>query len=1129
MKTKSSLNQDGFYDDNSSSSDDEYLYSPRDFDSDSSDSDYDFPRSPNTRVVFVNGRRIKPKIKCSAAKKIQNGGESNLCGPSPSRRIRFADDGEDRIRPQVTTKNNVTSDVKSKATMTVRIRSSENKTSSCLKAIGDKSPINDKRERRVIENEQRPITKIRIQSIERSSTDKSSNARVIGNGNVAEREFRKLQRTDSGILQSSSSSVSQDTADSFDKEDGSRIESCDSVDKENSNTTSAETDCRDKGRIERQREVTIECARSQLDSGFEDPERVSPGGFSSKENSLKRGATRPLGDNFDDYSNVLRQASLRVFGLVGRRVKAFNEAANKADVTNSGCGVNKEITCNQIGHNEERKIFIGRLEEFYKAKLPLLADAKVQGSGDAVMQNAQNVKEELEEEEWPEPPTFDEDLIEENEKENKDVSECFDVENDSQKSIFEARKIANENLPQDTEEKERNLNGKRQSRSDSVPFDYEQTYRCGSKMYDFQESGAGNEGNFKGCEEGAGNSTDMPADTQHRNVDVYDQRNDYRDNATDHERHRQREFEMGSEYIRRYKERTFDDDCTICELLSSEKRALRRSADMESFRKTALNDCDNVMKKMKHAQQIARKISGSESPRRASMRKAREEGNVSSAQGQTTQFNTTTGIGNRRFEDENDDSTKGVKVGRVDRGLHGDVESAWNSIDVRNQCRIDTDPYGSQNGNRTEDVNSGNVTAATDFHAAARQHSGEQFDAKSFFIQQFNREKTRQKVKRNLSEDFLIVNAMPCAHGTETGKYERSRHNANPSQSIMPRYDVAQGRNLESRHDVQHDELRYNTEAANPRFYSAPNFPRDHPVAKDQWKSAVHHNGENFDNSSGLAYRWSHEKVKSPKVNPLESAPLHQAPMKQPNSNFIPLSPKGNARNGPFTWALHPQSASSYRQQESNKMTSADPFRAEREKSWFKKAARRLRRSLSFEDNSRKGGDKGHASAHMPIRPCNSSGNIKDDYESFVTRETCGLLYSDEGPRMQVSKAAKRSSTMHAVGREHLHMKDPNFHPKYGFMPKDRGSMEKSNSDMRPTSPAYLDANGNALNDVSKFVVQHNMYFGNNPSTPNARSLGTNGATPYRVFNGTEAVVQPLQVRKSSQKTAKAKSLLSRK
>ena len=1074
----SSFTHDGFYDDNSSSSCEEHLYSRSDFESDTSDSDCDRSMNYSKRIVFVNGRQVKPRRNLSLAKKVEGKGidkKPNVdCEFKPPTRIRFADDSS---CSRIVTKNGSANGDKPLSKTILRISCKEDKSKHTLapdkiiEASDNMVPIADVKERYVAAHEQKPVAVIKIQSTQRSNAEKSK-SQVVANYNMEDEEFGKLRRADSGFLHESSSSVSQDTADSCDKDDASRMEAGDKIEKDDSEISWPALDRKDRSRIERKREMKIDCIKSQPDSGFEDPERVSPEGISSKESTLKRGTVKPSGGNSDDYSMMLRQASLRVFGLVGRRVKSSNEPGSRANI-NAVIKSDCHLPTMESQDGAEVK-FLRRLEE---SRMLSFNEIDKEENLGVLEQNHESVDEE---EEWPEPPTFDDVPSE---------AECRFVERkmSSQESNFS--QSSNVNVPRSIEKME----AKEGCNSHPENLNLRLNNQCVSTASQLQEVGAGDEGSFNEYEEGDVFDPEASAISYHEEMFVPIERSSNPYVSANHEKHRFRRSATGifhEDHLGGRNERRFNDDCTVCEMLESEKRASRRSADMEHFRNTTLNDCDSVMKKMRHAQQVARNISRDESPRRSSMRKSRD-GSASFVEDPVNQQIRTQE--KNRFAEYRSGIPSYVKTGPADQ-----VEISLQSSATVEKSQVIHSQHGKRVKNQTTDV----AAAHADVHVAARPNYESQFDAKEFFIQQFNREKNRQKVKRNLSEDFLIVNAMPFS---PPRVYETPRCHVDPPHSIAPRNHLMQSLDRERQSDAPSVKPRSSDQALyrhSPHNRSEPQFhsPLGN-LAPAQPKSTARGNGKSLANRYQVPDQWLKEKTQNAPSRP---------PATKNCSMLAPLSPRVSDQMAQFVPS--PQ----YTEY-------SDPFRAEREKSWFKKAARRLRRSLSFEDNnSRSTGKQEIFAEHQPLRPCNSSGNLKSEYASYGMIESHDRLYSDGGSR----QSGKRSAGLPSSGKNYKN--DPNFHPKYGFMAKKEGNVQKLSGEVSPKASLYIDANGSSphVPDTSNFIVQHNMYFGNNPSSQNSRILGQSGGG---MFNGREVVVKQKQVRKSSQKTAKIKSSHSKK
>ena len=1084
----SSIAHDGFYDDNSSSSCEEYLYSRSDFESDSSDSDCDRSMNHSKRIVFVNGRKVKPKRNPSLAKKVVEKGrdlKSDIdCEFRPPTRIRFADDSS--CSRAVAKSGNVNDD-KSRSKTILRISCKEGKTRNSLgpdkiiKTSDNMASVADKKESFVATDEQNPVAVIKIQSIHRSNAEKSR-SQIVTSDHVDDEEFGKLKRADSGFLQESSSSVSQDTVDSCDKDDSSRIEAGGKFEKEDGKMFWPVIGPKDGSRIERKSEMKIDFLKSQPDSGFEDPERVSPEGISSKESTLKRGTVKQSGSSSNDYSMMLRQASLRVFGLVGRRVKSYNEPGSRANV-NAFIQGDYGLPTMEKQDSAEVK-FLRPPEESHVTSVNEIDKEKNVG---VLEQNHESVDEE---EEWPEPPTFD-DVSSEAEwqfMEGKVSSQEANV----------SHLLSNANMSHNIEE----VRAKENS-SYAQNLDFRQNNQYVSTGNKWQEVDSGDKGDFIECEEGEVFEPETPAISYHEEVFVPIQRCNNPYVIMNHEQQRFRR--SGTEIIHedhlggRY-ERRFDDDCTICEWLESEKRASRRSADMEHFRKTTLNDCESVMKKMRHAQQIARKISGDESPRRASMRKSRGDGSASSAEDAVNQQN--------RKQEKNRFAEYG---GRIPTNVNS--RPVDHVDDLQGNTTVKKIPViESHLGKREKEQTASVAAAQAGSNVAAMPTYEGQFDAKEFFIQQFNREKNHRKVKRNLSEDFLIVNAMPYS---PPRVYQTPRYHVEPVHGIVPRNHSVPSLDRGRQNDVPIVRPRPSTQAIYNHSHYVRSEPQSHSSlrnrAADQPHSTTLSNGNSFDNSYQAPDQWLEEKIRNAPSRP---------PATKSGSLSPPLSPRGSDQKAP---SVPSPQYTYYSQQDFGKKSFTDPFRAEREKSWFKKAARRLRRSLSFEDSNSRGTEKQEIFAeHQPLRPCNSSGNLKAEYTSYSKIESRDRFYSDGGSR----QSGKRSVGLPTRGKEYKN--DPNFHPKYGFMPKQEDRVQRPNGEVSSKASSYNDANGSSPHvlDNSNFIVQHNMYFGNNPPSQNSRILGHSGGG---LFNGREVMVQPKQVRKSSQKTAKTKSFHSKK
>eukprot|EP00112_Aurelia_sp_Birch-Aquarium-sp1_P000729 Seg1070.13 transcript_id=Seg1070.13/GoldUCD/mRNA.D3Y31 product="hypothetical protein" protein_id=Seg1070.13/GoldUCD/D3Y31 len=117
---------------------------------------------------------------------------------------------------------------------------------------------------------------------------------------------------------------------------------------------------------------------------------------------------------------------------------------------------------------------------------------------------------------------------------------------------------------------------------------------------------------------------------------------------------------------------------------------------------------------------------------------------------------------------------------------------------------------------------------------------------------------------------------------------------------------------------------------------------------------------------------------------------------------------------------------------------------------------RRLRRSLSFEDDGKSAVTAQTQERRPTIKASNSSGNIPAD--AFTERDSRGRSYSDDegrrgnsGHRGSSVKGIRQMHNYHSAGRysqrQHPskvpgHNIDPEFHPKYGFAPAESRELQ---------------------------------------------------------------------------------------
>ena len=1140
------------HDDQSSSSDDDYAYDYVNSDSDSTDSDYDDRKNGSKKSFLVNGRQ---KSNANAETAGRNAGVNH--GKSDGRRkIRFA--GEKVKSSAVTKINDVNFNTEKKRT-TITIRSEGSKPFITGERDGKVKSVqqglfDSKAEMGAGSSGQKSVTAIRIQSVLRNLGEKTKldESKMKGrNEGGRGKDTDTLRRTDSGIVRDAFSSVSQDTSDSFDKDECRRAELkiC-SLDRRNVRRWAGQTVV--------VREMP-DCGKLQLDSGFEDTGRLSPGKASPNENrKTPKGRLSRSSEaiDFSNYSNVLRQASLRVFGLVGRKITSHIEAVSKdasaglkkgSSVANVDVdGRSEEISPRTSSERgvKEKAMFFNRLEEIYKAKTPLLTENSVPMTGATPQRDDENAEEE---DEWPEPPSFDEVFGEVDRAESQhDINVPVDKEklgeqetspkiksNSSGDQIaFDARTTINAVLHQNRnhasyapnyqEDRKFTTNGS-QDKSGSERSKCQEVIHV-SRKERFQESTCKGQSKLKGAvSENISESrriSDSVTDMNeiHVNGNGISREIGFKGRSIIQERGKSRSpgFQTEPCFTEEVSKWTGEDDgdCAICEIFSSEKRKSRRSADMERFRKTALNDCDAVLKKMRHAQSIAMKMSGEDSPRRSAMRNRTQ---VKSEERVPVSGN----LGIRPQPEAASESTSGgdenqEKCVNAELACSADSTREKGEHTVRFANQPTEERVNDEGGNRKANANGG--TAAVDVHVAARQHCKDLIDAGGYLVPNDHKKKGRPKVKRNLSEDFLIVDAMPCSQYKGAKSYDKSRHKAEQNWETEPRYETPKPFETESDHDRR--VLPSQPQCGGDSVHAA----KSPYAAKSRHDNSAMHRSDLY-NQSGIRNRpWREDATRSwmpnsPDVLNTPSRqhwPMHHSQHTTP----VNVSPHGTVLYGGAAQASSPSFL--YGQQSSARQTAKDPFRAAREKSWFKKAANRLRRSLSFEGNDKKRSDKSRAPSQPHMKACNSSGNLRDECDTCLTQETRGRSYSDEGLRRGISQAAKRA-VRQAVNERDLEFRaDPNFHPKYGYVSQDRDYVPQG---MIPQIPQNVNS---SFSEGANSTVARNLYFGNNPSALSISKMQqAKGAclTDYGDSFRGDMVIPPLAVKNSPQKTAKMKFL----
>ena len=557
----------------------------------------------------------------------------------------------------------------------------------------------------------------------------------------------------------------------------------------------------------------------------------------------------------------------------------------------------------------------------------------------------------------------------------------------------------------------------------------------------------------------------------------------------------------------------FDDDsCILCDILSNEKRLARRSADMESFRQSTLYDCDKVLKKMEKAQTIVRKLSGNGGSLKAAARKSFTEkdyvNTVLNSDGPSDDNNnakwyvagqqTISTLGSRENVNTNGETgcggdsprealerktttpirdKKGIELSQP--RVRSEASGAPHIAKAASQRK----EHASETGHLYDEValkrdetksskqRAQGVKFEEDVHAAARRHCKGIIDAGGYLIPQPKKTKDQPKAKRNLSEDFLIVETMPSLQTIEPwGK----------KAAPQPNEQEAQGFNHGS---FQSNSLQRNS------------------------NSFIHHKDIN-----------PKSLVNSASPNDVNFG--RQSVRFQSPSSHVPR--------------YHSRGA------EANSAP-PDTSRAEREKSWLKKAARRLRRSLSFEEKNYQNDSRAYPLQKTAYQQRRSSGNLVADFESSK-QESRERFYEEEASRkyfgFQSLRRSKKDSSLTEGGLPYRN--DPHFHPKYGYASGEVGNRTASLSttgeddvfiqngaNLKGVDRNGLDINGAAMSSGFGAITQvqgkssNGGHVNSNMSHPIGRQ---NGAIPH----DDERFIAPLEVRSPTKRTASTKRIQQR-
>ncbi|XP_065061868.1 uncharacterized protein LOC135688787 [Rhopilema esculentum] len=568
-------------------------------------------------------------------------------------------------------------------------------------------------------------------------------------------------------------------------------------------------------------------------------------------------------------------------------------------------------------------------------------------------------------------------------------------------------------------------------------------------------------------------------------------------------------FVVPEQEISRDMQNLDDDSCILCDILSNEKRLARRSADMESFRQSTLHDCDKVLKKMEKAQTIVRKLSGNGSSLKAAARKSfTEKNSVLNSGGSSDENNnaklyvagqqTISTLGSR--ENVNTNGETGCRGDSPREALERETTvllrdkrgGELSQPRVRNEAngapRIakaasQRKEHATETGHLYDEVESKRdetksskqsaqgVKFEEDVHAAARRHCKGIIDAGGYLIPQPKKTKDRPKAKRNLSEDFLIVDTMPSLQTVEPwGKKAAPQSNQHEGQGF-------------NHSSFQSNSLQRNS------------------------NSFIHHKDIN---PKGLVNSASPNDVKFGRQS---------VRFQSPSSQVLRYHSHGAEANS----------------------APPDTSRAEREKSWLKKAARRLRRSLSFEEKSHQNDSRAHPLQKTDYQQRRSSGNLVADFESSK-QEPHERFYVEEGSRkhfgFQSLRRSKKDSSLTEDGLSYRN--DPHFHPKYGFASGEVGNRTAllsttGEDDVFIENGANL--KGVYRNGLEKNGASTSSGFGAITRVPESSSYGgqanSNMSHPGPRQNGTiphddEWFIAPLEVRSPTKRTASTKRIQQR-
>ena len=679
----------------------------------------------------------------------------------------------------------------------------------------------------------------------------------------------------------------------------------------------------------------------------------------------------------------------------------------------------------------------------------------------------------------------------------------------------------------------------------------------------------------------------------------------------------------------------YDDDesCILCEIMSNEERLARRSVDMDSFRKSALNDCDKVLKKMKHARKIVRKLSGGESPRKLLNneimrdvidRKKPQEMINSSIQHVPRQIDreAPNAVPTEQCSEDSDHGKSktvpretifcltgprtvlalnvpavNVPVLKASAPLNAEAKNFNNALNegkhvwnekatkavyssskegitkkkqfTNEENRRARSPHDQESPTEHDlqtpqdrtliNRNDSNKPPSQEIIApyeAARRHCIELIDAGGYLIPQPSMKK-QSKTKKRLTEDFKIVESMPCSQ---------------VKQVIEPQYHAFYAESSSEQKSESH-KLQVQNYQAEEHFRQSLSMPDQYQAAYSISGNTAFVNGHQTPESVSLQSGQSqstHSQSQGSSRSKAMRSPASESQSPQSNSSrsqaMRSQSPQSNSSRSQAMRSYSPQPQPDPLAANRHETTSTtDQKRAEREASWLKKAVRRLRRSLSFEDDKKPAVAAHKGDRRYTMKASSSSGNIPLDF-AFKNRDSRGHSHSDDeghrdnsrrrgnsgqrgdsGQRGNSVKDIRQMHNYHSSGRNSHqqrpstvqgHYTDPQFHPKYGFAPtisqrNSKAKIQSSNGDSSYNGKQIKQTNGEtdnyALNYNRKQKASNNIYFGSNPQVQSSpRFDAKERINQCHGYERSHPFKAPLEIKMISQRKAATKHLQSK-